>query len=99
MCGTRTIQIQTSAPAISIDDVSKAEGNSGTTNFTFTVSKSGGTARSEERRVGTAGGTPSKATESYCASTDGYLKNTGTLKFAAGDTYNTITSGVCDDVT
>src|SRR3989442_708818 len=47
--GTGTIQNDDAKPLLSIDDVGKAEGNSGTTTFTFTVTLTG---RSEERRVG-----------------------------------------------
>jgi len=47
--GLGTITNDDSAPTLAINDVTAAEGNSGTTAFTFTVTKTGATA--ERKRV------------------------------------------------
>ena len=55
--GTGTIKNDDNAPTFSVGDVTHAEGNSGTTDFTFTVTKTGATAFSTSVDVATADGT------------------------------------------
>lgn len=70
-------------PSFSINDVTQAEGNSGTTNFTFTVTKTGTTSSSSTVNFSTTDGTATAGSD--------YLTNSGTLTFAAGETTQTIT--------
>ena len=70
-------------PTISINDVSKTEGNSGTKNFVFTVTRSGDTTGISSVNFATAGGTATAGSD--------YVSKSGTLNFAAGQTTGTIT--------
>jgi len=79
----------TPVPSISINDVSRAEGNTGTTAFTFTVSLDK---------------TYTKEVTVNCATAEGFAKNTEdftalnqTLSFAAGETSKTFTVNVATD--
>jgi hypothetical protein len=71
-----------SPPLVSIGDVSLAEGNGGTTPFTFTVTRTGGTGAFTVDYV-TTGGTATNGTD--------YAHQTDTISFAAGETSKTIT--------
>ncbi|KAF0204274.1 MAG: hypothetical protein FD170_592 [Bacteroidetes bacterium] len=87
--GTGTITNDDSA-TLSIDDVTLAEGNSGTTSFTFTVSLSAASDAAVTVEYSTSDGTATTA--------DGdYVTATGTLTFAAGVTSQTITVSVNGD--
>ena len=55
------------APALSIDDVTLAEGNAGTTTFTFTVSLSSASASNVTFNIATADGTATTADGDYVA--------------------------------
>jgi CSLREA domain-containing protein len=72
------------APSFSIDDITLAEGNSGTTAFTFTVTKTGDTALNSTVDFATADGTATIADNDY-------QSNSGTLTFLPADTTKTIT--------
>lgn len=74
---------------LSIDDVSLAEGNSGTTNMVFTVTRSGGSTGAGDVTWTVSNGTTNAADFS------GAL--TGTVSFADGQTSATITVGVAGD--
>ena len=78
-------------PTISIDDVTQAEGDSGTTNFVFTVTRSGDTTGSSSVSFATADGS---------AIADGdYISASGTVSFGAGVTQQTVTVTVNGDTT
>jgi Calx-beta domain/CHRD domain len=82
--GTGTITNDDAVPTLAIDDVTHAEGDAGTTAYTFTVTKTGSTALSSSVNFTTVDGTATVA--------DGdYQLNSGTLNFLAGDTTKTIT--------
>ena len=78
-------------PAVSIEDASGAEGNSGTTNLSFTVSLSKATVLPVSVSYTTADGTAT-------ASSD-YQSASGKLAFASGETSKTITVVVVGDTT
>src|SRR5204863_25449 len=103
--GTGTITNDDAAPSFSINDVTQAEGNAGTTAFTFTVTKTGATAQSATVDFATANGTafaavgrPHICTPAACSSPN-YLPTSKTLTFAPTDTIKTITVQVCGDTT
>ena len=77
-------------------NASQAEGNSGSTPFTFTVTRSGGTTGTSSMAwaVTGSGGSPANAADF----TGGVLPS-GTLSFAAGQTSQTITVNVAGDTT
>ncbi|MFC1587864.1 Calx-beta domain-containing protein [Planctomycetota bacterium] len=75
---------------ISIDDVTLAEGNSGTTAFVFTVSLNAGSAQTITVNYASADGTATVADSDYTVVS-------GTLTFAPGDTTETITVNVTGD--
>jgi hypothetical protein len=76
-------------PRITISDVARSEGNSGTTAFVFTVSLSAAYDAPVTVNFATANGT-AKANEDYSAAS-------GTLTFAPGQTTRTITIGAKGD--
>jgi hypothetical protein len=76
-------------PTLSINDVTVTEGNSGTTNATFTVTKSGPSDTSVDVDYATANG-------SATASTD-YQSTSGTLKFDTNETQKTLTVPILGD--
>ncbi|MGH9557318.1 MAG: Calx-beta domain-containing protein [Terriglobales bacterium] len=78
---------------VSIDDVTMAEGNSGTTSFDFTVSLSSGSSSDVTVDFATADGTSFPAT----AGVD-YVSNSGTVNFAPPDTSKSITVTVNGDL-
>lgn len=91
--GTADISLTvTAAPTFTINDVSTAEGNGGTTNFVFTVTRSGNTTGASAVNFTTADGTATVADGDYTAAN-------GTLNFAAGETTMTITVSVNPDTT
>ncbi len=76
-------------PAISINDATVTEGNSGTTNATFTVTLSAPSASTVTVQYNTANGTATAGSD--------YQAATGTLTFAPNDTSETITVVVNGD--
>jgi hypothetical protein len=87
---TVTVNVRPAKPTISIDDVSKAEGNDGTTTYTFTVSLSN--AYDEDVSVDYA-----TANDTAVAGSD-YQSLSGTLTWTAGDsTSKTIAITVTGD--
>jgi Calx-beta domain/Lamin Tail Domain/Bacterial Ig-like domain (group 2)/WD40-like Beta Propeller Repeat len=70
-------------PDITINDVTKNEGNTGTTSFTFTVSLSAASAQTVTVDFATADGTASAPTD--------YQATSGTLTFNPGDLTKTVT--------
>lgn len=85
-----TIQNDDVTPAVYVDDVSIAEGNSGTKTVTFTISLSAATTTSVTVSYATANG-------SAIAPSD-YASKTGTVTIATGATSNTVTVTVKGDV-
>lgn len=77
---------------LSINDVTLAEGNAGATNFTFTVTRSGGTFGAVSATWTLANGTSDNA--DFTA-----FPQTGTVNFADGETSQTITITVAGDTT
>lgn len=76
-------------PAISIDDASLNEGNSGTGQLSFTVKLSQATTVPVTVNYATGNGTASAGSD--------FTQNTGTVTFAAGETSKTITVAVTGD--
>ncbi|HEX6178015.1 MAG TPA: Calx-beta domain-containing protein, partial [Thermoanaerobaculia bacterium] len=89
--GLGTITNDDAAPTFSINDVSQAEGDAGTTAFTFTVTLTGSSALTATVDFATADGTATAGTD--------YTATSGTLTFAPGVTTQTITVNVTGDVT
>lgn len=91
--GQGTITNDDAAPdaQLAINDVTLAEGNSGTTAFTFTVTRSGNTSGASSATWTVNNGTTDAGDFS------GAL--TGTVSFAAGETTQTITVQVVGDTT
>lgn len=75
--------------AFTIGDVSVAEGNAGTTNLVFTVTRTGGSDGAATVDFATANGTASAGSD--------YAAQSGTLTFADGETSKTITVAVTGD--
>ncbi len=80
-----------SQPQISINDVTVTEGNTGTTNATFTVSLSQASSAQVTVDYATADGTATAGSD--------YQSTSGTLTFNAGETSKTITVPVYGDTT
>jgi large repetitive protein len=88
--GLGTIANDDAAPTLSVDDVSRSEGDSGTTSFTFTVTLTGATAFTTTVDYATSDGTAESPSD--------YAPTSGTLTFAPGDTTRTVTVQVNGDV-
>jgi CSLREA domain-containing protein len=83
------------APAFSIGNVTLTEGNTGTKNFNFTVTKTGATAADATVQYATADGT---ATGGTCGTAGvDYASRSGALTFHPADTQMTVTVPVCGD--
>ena len=80
--------------SIAVSPTSQAEGNSGTTPFTFTVTRSSGTGASTVNWLLASGGTDSA---DFAAGTP--IGVNTTLSFAAGQTSQTVTVNVLGDTT
>jgi len=78
-------------PSVSIGDVALAEGNSGTTQFSFTVSLSAASTSTVTVPYATANGTATAGSDFAAAS--------GTVTFAPGETQKTVTVDVLGDTT
>jgi probable HAF family extracellular repeat protein len=76
-------------PRVKVDHVSKSEGQSGTTQFTFTVSLSAAS--------NTAASVPFATANGSARSTEDYDARSGVLSFAPGETVKTITVNVKGD--
>ncbi|MEO8035406.1 MAG: IPTL-CTERM sorting domain-containing protein, partial [Acidobacteriota bacterium] len=89
--GTGTIVNDDGAPTLLIDNVTQAEGNSGTSNFVFTVTLAGSTAQTVTVNYATANGTAVAGSD--------YTSTSGTLTFAPGTTTQTVAVPVTGDTT
>ncbi len=85
-------EVQTPYPSLSINDVTHAEGNSGTTSYTFTVTKTGATSQTVTVDYATADGTATEPSD-YTAIT------TTQLTFAPNETTKQVTVLVNGDTT
>jgi Calx-beta domain len=97
-----TIKNEDAAPVITIDDVTQAEGNSLTTSYAFTVTKTGATEVNATVNFATADGTSDGATggAAPCVSTSGtpdYISQTGSLTFLPAETTQNVTIVGCGD--
>jgi hypothetical protein len=81
--GTGTITNDDAAPTFTIGDVNVAEGATGITSLTFTVTKSGATQLDSSVHYATGGGTATAGVD--------YTGNTGTLSFGPGATSEPVT--------
>src|SRR5205814_2272458 len=86
-----TIHDNSPLPALSINNVSQNEGNSGTTTFNFTVTLSPASGRTVTVNYNTANATATAPSD--------YTATSGTLTFNPGDTTKTITVTVNGDAT
>ena len=82
--------------AIAATDASKAEGNTGSTPFTFTVTRSGDTTGASSATYTVTG---SGANAADAADFTGAALPTGTVSFAAGETSKLVTINVAGDTT
>jgi chitinase len=78
-------------PSISISNASKAEGNSGTSNMTFTVTLSSASTSPVTVKYATSDGTAAAGAD--------YTAASGTLTFAAGETSKTVNVAINGDAT
>lgn len=86
---TTTIADDDAAPTLSIADVSQAEGDSGTTTMTFTVTLSAASGKTVTVDYATADGTAAAGSD--------YTSTSGTLTFTAGETSKTFTVTIAGD--
>lgn len=87
--GTITDNDSPQPGSLSINDVAADEGDSGTTSFTFTVTRSGGDDGAITVDFATANGTALAGSD--------YVATSGTLTFADGETSKTVTVAVNGD--
>src|SRR6476619_5687931 len=87
--GTGTITNDDAAPTFAIDDVAVAEGGTGITSLTFTVTKSGVTQLGSSVHYTTSGGAATAGVD--------YTGNSGTLSFAPGVASQPVTGLVNGD--
>ncbi|WP_138499256.1 Calx-beta domain-containing protein [Nostoc sp. PA-18-2419] len=78
-------------PTLSIKDITVTEGNTGTTNATFTVTLSAASTSAVTVNYATANGTATAGSD--------YIATTGTLTFNPGDTSKTLNVAVTGDLT
>jgi Calx-beta domain/FG-GAP-like repeat len=87
--GVGTILNDDPVPSLAISDVTLKEGNSGATNFVFTVNLSAASGQSVTVSFATANGTAATGSD--------YTAVSGTLTFAPGETSKTITVAITGD--
>jgi len=87
--GVGTILDDDGPPALAINDVSQPEGNSGTTNMTFTVTLTAPSGKPVSVDYATADGTATAGSD--------YTSTSGTLSFAPGQTSKTINVPIIGD--
>lgn len=93
--GRGTINDNDPTPSLVINDVSATEGNSGTQNFTFTVTLSAASGRTVTVNCATASGTAVAGTTGNAD----YIASSGTLTFSPGTTTRSIPVAVRGDTT
>ncbi|MFN8090604.1 MAG: Calx-beta domain-containing protein, partial [Mycobacterium sp.] len=87
----QTLLTAPAQPSISIGNAAKNEGNSGTSNMTFTVTLSKASTKPVTVQYATSNGTATAGQD--------YTAATGTITFAAGETSKTINVAVAGDTT
>jgi Ca2+-binding RTX toxin-like protein len=87
---TATVQIIDNDTPLSINDIAQVEGNSGTTNFNFTVSLNTASAQTVTVNYATQNGTATTADNDYTGAS-------GTLTFNPGETQKTVSIVVNGD--
>ncbi len=87
---SKTATLTVITPTLSINDVTQNEGNSGTTDFIFTVTLSQASTQTVKVNYATANNT--------ATSPDDYLAASGQLTFAPGETIKMVTVKVVGDV-
>ena len=92
---TGTIVNDDVTPALSVAGAQVAEGNSGTTPLTFTVTLRSASAQTVTVQYATGNGTATGGAS--CGGSVDYLQTSGTLTFAPGDTSKTIAVAICGD--
>ena len=98
--GLGTINNDDTAPSLSINTVTQTEGDSGTTNFTFTVTKTGATELNATVNFATeASGSNPATAGALCGPGVDYEAQSSSLTFAPGDPTLPITIKVCGDIT
>src|SRR6266550_2626957 len=95
--GLGTIENDDTQPTVSINDVTKPEGNIGTTSFDFTVSLSDASSQPVTVHYATTDGTATGG--AACAAGTDYVSATGTVTFAPGETSKQLSVAVCGDTT
>jgi hypothetical protein len=94
---TYTMQDDDAAPVFTISDITLAEGNSGSTDFIFTVTRTGPTALTATVDYATANGTTNPATGGVACAASDYESKIGTLTFDPTDTTMTVTIRICGE--
>jgi len=89
-CDIGAFELQASQPALSIDDITLTEADSGTTAAAFTVSLSKASSQTVTVDYATADGTATAGAD--------YQTTRGTLTFAPGETSKIVTVPVIDDI-
>src|SRR5205807_2130352 len=86
-------------PQLSINDVTQNEGNSGTTSFVFTVTRSGVTSGTSTVNYATGDDSATGGPSCSAPGDVDYTPTNGILTFNPGDTSKTITVMACGDTT
>ena len=94
--GLGTINNDDTAPSLTINNVSAAEGDAGTTAFTFTVTQSAASGVATTVNYATSPGTATAGVT--CPGAFDYETETGTVTIPAGSTTGTIIVNVCGDL-
>ena len=89
MSAARAVTATFSAPSLAVADITVTEGNTGTTNATFTVTLSPAASGTVTVNYATANGTATAGTD--------YTATSGTLTFTAGQTSKTVAVPVLGD--
>jgi hypothetical protein len=97
--GLGTITNDDAAPTLSIANVTRAEGNAGTTDFAFTVTKTGATEVNATVDFVTAAGVVNSAMAgALCRPGTDYETLSGTLTFTPAEATQPVTIKVCGDL-
>ncbi len=87
------------AATLAINDVTQAEGNSGSSTFVFTVTRSGSTTGTTNVNWATAPSGGTTAGTGTCSGSEDYITASGSHSFTAGQTTKTISVTVCGNTT
>ncbi|HEX8069048.1 MAG TPA: Calx-beta domain-containing protein [Pyrinomonadaceae bacterium] len=85
-------------PTVTVNNISQAEGNTGQTAFTYTLTKTGATQVNATVGYSTGNGPPVTATAgAACGGNADYLTTSGTVTFAPNETEKMVTVQVCGE--